>query len=571
MPHNMLSEEEISAISQKIIISPETHINLISDLLTYKSDTILIKILQIYKQLIPLYKIKIMDDQVKTHSKEYSALKEYDKKFIQQYSKFVKEIIKNKNIGYYVAAVLLSEYDHFNFTEKMIMKVLDGTKIKCNKNDKQNNNNNIFNNTNIMENQENKESNMSIVENNTTTKDMTDENAITDKNSITNENTMNNENIIAGKNTITDNNIIPTITDNNHTTINTKINIDINELKKIINNPNIKMNELNIFSTLPISLIAEFCTTTIKNKLEDKNNIYITHKILNFMYNLNFMPSLLDYTYNFTFELQAKEKNFYEEIISEIKAMKNKIDNKNMLNEIKEKIRIYIKNECECKGDGCKECKNIECKCFKGCKNCYKYKLIDHRSKIVNKKNITEDYNVMEEKNSLNLFQEIKYLLKFLEKKKNMEEIMKRKLYKEEGKMTDREKINIEKNCIDALIRIYILILRKQKKEYYTYALVGIRKYNTFIKKDLIEGINYMLTQMTNTNNCNLLLNILLTLYSISDTNVDNKTVINHLHSIFNDNNNILIFLTPNDMKLIIFLIKKCFLEEIQPKDSLLK
>ncbi|KAG0420040.1 hypothetical protein EQH57_0318 [Dictyocoela roeselum] len=113
---------------QKIVISPEENISTLKSLLSDITTPLSLPIyLKLFQSILPLYKIKIIEDKVK-HCNEYVRLKNYDKDLLDAYREYVKLIVGCDEYESYKAAVeLFRAFDHFNLVEKLIVKVLKGT------------------------------------------------------------------------------------------------------------------------------------------------------------------------------------------------------------------------------------------------------------------------------------------------------------------------------------------------------------------------------------------------------------------------------------------------------------
>ncbi|KAM0685936.1 hypothetical protein COBT_002846, partial [Conglomerata obtusa] len=118
--------KNLSQLSKQIINDPYKNINLIADILDTNDDITLLSLLKIFKNIIPLYKIKIIEDKIK-HKKEYIKLHNHDKSLYHLYKKFVTRICNiETTVSYKIAVEILSSLDHFNFIEKIIGKIFKG-------------------------------------------------------------------------------------------------------------------------------------------------------------------------------------------------------------------------------------------------------------------------------------------------------------------------------------------------------------------------------------------------------------------------------------------------------------
>ncbi|KAF7683471.1 Nucleolar complex protein 3 like protein [Astathelohania contejeani] len=121
---------------KKIIADPEANIKLIKPLLkgvienhqlTISRELILLAVLKVFKNVIPLYKIRTIEDRVK-HKKEYQRLKDYDRVLLNQYGIFVNLVLAERGYeNYKCCCEILEGLDHFNLIDKIIVRVVEGT------------------------------------------------------------------------------------------------------------------------------------------------------------------------------------------------------------------------------------------------------------------------------------------------------------------------------------------------------------------------------------------------------------------------------------------------------------
>ncbi|KAM0673444.1 Nucleolar complex protein 3 [Gurleya vavrai] len=118
--------KNLSKLSKLIINDPYKNITLIDDILKTNDDVTLLSLLKIFKNIIPLYKIKIIEDKI-NHKKEYIKLNNHDRSLFHFYKKFVNRIcILNTKVSFVIAVEILKSLDHFNFIEKIIVKIIKG-------------------------------------------------------------------------------------------------------------------------------------------------------------------------------------------------------------------------------------------------------------------------------------------------------------------------------------------------------------------------------------------------------------------------------------------------------------
>ncbi|WUR02824.1 nucleolar complex-associated protein 3 (NOC3) [Vairimorpha necatrix] len=202
--------KEIAVSCKSIITEPEKNIKKIKTILNIKTENekekavIYISLLKVFKSIIPLYKIRTLKDKVK-YKKDDLEITEGDKTILKMYSLFINTLCSDTSfITYIIASEIMAHFEHFNFIDIIIKKILKGTIIKTDIT-KTDNNSNVKAEYNITDNNINK----------------TD--IITDNNNTRTDN-------INKTDIITD-----IITDNNNTRTDNISNVCLNTLKNIIN------------------------------------------------------------------------------------------------------------------------------------------------------------------------------------------------------------------------------------------------------------------------------------------------------------------------------------------------
>ncbi|ELA41857.1 uncharacterized protein VICG_01041 [Vittaforma corneae ATCC 50505] len=124
-----VEKKRIAEICTKIINEPEKNINEVSILLQANKDkgVLFLSLTKVFKNIAPLYRIRLHSNKVK-HKNENLSITEFDRTLFKQYNLFVKEICNSDSAeSYKSAAELLKSLDHFNFSDRIVAKVLLGT------------------------------------------------------------------------------------------------------------------------------------------------------------------------------------------------------------------------------------------------------------------------------------------------------------------------------------------------------------------------------------------------------------------------------------------------------------
>lgn len=122
--------KDIATLCKSIIQEPARNIKKIKILLnTETGDNSLkyLSILKIFKSIIPLYKIRLLKDKVK-HKKEQDKVSKEDIAILKMYSYFINKICSEDTYCCYkIACEVLEHFDHFNYTDIIVKKILKGT------------------------------------------------------------------------------------------------------------------------------------------------------------------------------------------------------------------------------------------------------------------------------------------------------------------------------------------------------------------------------------------------------------------------------------------------------------
>lgn len=122
------SIKKLGEICTSIINDPESNIMSVAEILQSKADgVVLLSLAKVFKNVVPLYKIRVYSDKAKYKNRELS-ISAYDRVLLGQYNLYVKELCSSSlPESYRAAAELLKTLDHFNFADRIVSKVLVGT------------------------------------------------------------------------------------------------------------------------------------------------------------------------------------------------------------------------------------------------------------------------------------------------------------------------------------------------------------------------------------------------------------------------------------------------------------
>ncbi|ELQ74570.1 Protein involved in the nuclear export of pre-ribosomes [Trachipleistophora hominis] len=125
--------KKIALCSKQVIIDPKD--NLLNVMYIFDHchtfpEVSLLSLLRIFLDIVPLYKIKTLSNEVKDKT-QLSKLNKWEQDLLMIYSKFVFLVTKDTNdVNYKCAAELLKELSHFNYVEKLVSFVLRGTIVE---------------------------------------------------------------------------------------------------------------------------------------------------------------------------------------------------------------------------------------------------------------------------------------------------------------------------------------------------------------------------------------------------------------------------------------------------------
>ncbi|ELA48241.1 hypothetical protein VCUG_00282 [Vavraia culicis subsp. floridensis] len=125
--------KKIALCSKQVIIDPKD--NLLNILYIFDQyaefpEVSLLSLLRVFLDIVPLYKIKTLSNEVKDKT-QISKLSKWEQDLLMLYSKFVFLVTSNtSDVNYRCAVELLKELSHFNYVEKLVSFVLRGTTAK---------------------------------------------------------------------------------------------------------------------------------------------------------------------------------------------------------------------------------------------------------------------------------------------------------------------------------------------------------------------------------------------------------------------------------------------------------
>lgn len=114
----------------KIMNNPEENVKEISHILSNQNhkDIIYLSLAKVFKHIVPLYKIRLHSTKIK-HKIDDNSISQYDRDLLDQYNIYIKEICaSNISESFKAACELVKSLDHFNFIDRLISKILIGTK-----------------------------------------------------------------------------------------------------------------------------------------------------------------------------------------------------------------------------------------------------------------------------------------------------------------------------------------------------------------------------------------------------------------------------------------------------------
>lgn len=129
-----LKMTEIGQQCTEIINRPEEKLDQLGNLLPLlesaadgSADTILLAVAKVFKNVAPLYRIRAHSDKVKHRNGELPT-SPFDTRLLHHYNAYMRHLCASTTpTSYKAACVLLSSLDHFNFSDRLISKVLLGS------------------------------------------------------------------------------------------------------------------------------------------------------------------------------------------------------------------------------------------------------------------------------------------------------------------------------------------------------------------------------------------------------------------------------------------------------------
>lgn len=125
--------KHIAEKCKKIMSSPEDHLSELKDIIRDigrnedDNKILFIAILKVFKAVIPLYKVRTLKDKI-IHKNDNLEVQDFDKLILNCYSLYIAKILGNEtSIAYKCAVDLLENFDHFNYIDRVVKKVLKGT------------------------------------------------------------------------------------------------------------------------------------------------------------------------------------------------------------------------------------------------------------------------------------------------------------------------------------------------------------------------------------------------------------------------------------------------------------
>ncbi|KAK6090516.1 hypothetical protein P3W45_000613 [Vairimorpha bombi] len=125
--------KDLANLCKKIINEPEKNIKKIKPLLNIKTEEVddislvYLSVLKVFKNIIPLYKIRTLKDKIKFKKDDLEINKD-DKNILKMYSFFINKICSDTSlISYSVAIEIMEYFEHFNYIDIIVKKILKGT------------------------------------------------------------------------------------------------------------------------------------------------------------------------------------------------------------------------------------------------------------------------------------------------------------------------------------------------------------------------------------------------------------------------------------------------------------
>ncbi|EED44679.1 hypothetical protein EBI_24868 [Enterocytozoon bieneusi H348] len=125
----IITKNEISRICEQIIINPNENLKELKPLIDIGNELADMAVAKVFSNICPLYKIRLGSQKIKHKSTEFTY-NDFDITLLKLYETFLKKILRKKNeYTYHIAAYLLDELDHFNYSDRLVSKVLLGTQV----------------------------------------------------------------------------------------------------------------------------------------------------------------------------------------------------------------------------------------------------------------------------------------------------------------------------------------------------------------------------------------------------------------------------------------------------------
>ncbi|KAI5179459.1 nucleolar complex protein 3, partial [Pancytospora epiphaga] len=125
------SYTELADTCLQIIQDPAPNISKIGSLLKTTKDrnTLMLSLVKVFKHIVPLYKIRVHSGKVKHRNGELTVTP-FDKELVGYYNEYIKELCSaDSSDSFRSASELLKSLDHFNFADRVVSKVLLGTRL----------------------------------------------------------------------------------------------------------------------------------------------------------------------------------------------------------------------------------------------------------------------------------------------------------------------------------------------------------------------------------------------------------------------------------------------------------
>ncbi|KAF9763623.1 Nucleolar complex-associated protein 3 [Nosema granulosis] len=125
--------KEIAEKCKEIINNPEEKLSDIKEIIKLIGNdenynkVLFVAVLKVFKAVIPLYKVRTLKDKI-VHKNDNLEVKDFDKLILSSYSSYVSKILGNESsVAYKCAVEILEHFDHFNYIDKIVGKILKGS------------------------------------------------------------------------------------------------------------------------------------------------------------------------------------------------------------------------------------------------------------------------------------------------------------------------------------------------------------------------------------------------------------------------------------------------------------